>query len=131
MLNLANNTLIQGTNTEKSKYTVLHGKKVTVQCGTKCHVHRLNTDTEIKPADRSNKLKTADTLKFCNLKVKTMNNWKCPVPNIAIHDIFVKESVNGILMKDLQEGTLKISGDQEVLGNFTDAVSSFLQIFLR
>ncbi|XP_024888654.1 uncharacterized protein LOC112465371 isoform X2 [Temnothorax curvispinosus] len=56
-------------------------------------------------------------LQFAKLKVPTINNWKCPVPNFKIDDIFVKESVNGILMRDLQERTLKVSGDQVISGN--------------
>lgn len=57
-------------------------------------------------------------LEFAKLKVKTINNWKCPVPNFKIDDIFIKESVNGILMRDLQERTLKVSGDQIISGDF-------------
>lgn len=69
---------------------------------------------------KSRKLEIANhTLKFANLEAKVINNWKCPIPNFAIDDIFVKESVNGMLMENLQEGTLKISGDQEVSGEST------------
>ncbi|XP_014469815.1 PREDICTED: uncharacterized protein LOC106741904 [Dinoponera quadriceps] len=117
MLNLANNILTRGTSTGKSQRTVLYGKKVTVQCKTKCYVRRLNTDTEMRPVERSGKLKSSDqALKFANLKVKAMNNWKCPIPSFEIDDIFVKGTVNGILMETLQEGTLRISGNQTVSG---------------
>lgn len=58
-------------------------------------------------------------LKFTNLKTKVISNWKCPIPNFAIDNILIKESVNGMLMKNLQKRTLKISGDQEISGNLT------------
>lgn len=57
------------------------------------------------------------TLQYDHLKTKTITNWKCPVPNFKIDDIFVKESINGLLMQNLQENTLKVSGNQVISGN--------------
>lgn len=118
-LNSANSLLMQGTeNTEGSERTILYGKKITVKCKTSCRIHRIITDDEIKPTAKYVNSEAANqTLEFTNLKVKTINDWKCPIPNFNIDDISVKGSINGILMQDLQEKTLKISGDQEVSGN--------------
>ncbi|XP_019699980.1 uncharacterized protein LOC105189727 [Harpegnathos saltator] len=116
-LNLANKTLAERTSGEKFNHTIVYGKKVTVQCKTNCYVHHLNTDSEIGPTYNSKRPNTINrSLKFANLKVKAINNWRCPIPNFVVKDIFVKESINGISMKKLQEETLKISGDQEVSG---------------
>lgn len=116
---MTNSLLAQKTeDTKGSKRTVLYGKKVTVKCKTSCYIHRIITDNKIKSSKYVNTAEAANqTLKFAKLKVKTINDWKCPVPNFNIDDISVKESINGILMQDLQEKTLKISGDQEVSGN--------------
>ncbi|XP_011693850.1 PREDICTED: uncharacterized protein LOC105453515 isoform X2 [Wasmannia auropunctata] len=114
-LNLTSSLLAQGID-ERLKHAVLHGKKITVKCKTNCHVHRIITDGGINFA----KYVESDpnqTQEFAKLKVKTINNWKCPVPNLKIDDIFVKGTINGISMRDLQEGTLKVSGDQVVSGN--------------
>ncbi|KAM0726481.1 hypothetical protein ACS0PU_007665 [Formica fusca] len=117
-LNATNSFLAQETeHTEESKRTVLYGKKITVKCKTSCRIHRIITDDEVKPAAKYVNSEIANqTLEFAKVKVKTINDWKCPVPNFNIDDISVKESINGILMPDLQEKTLKISGDQEVSG---------------
>jgi len=114
-LNLTRSLLAQRK--EEPKYATLHGKKITVKCKTNCHVHRIITDGGIKPTAKYMESEP-QILQFANLKVKTINNWKCPVPNFKmIDDIFVKESVNGILMQDLQEKTLKVSGDQVISGD--------------
>ncbi|XP_070162269.1 uncharacterized protein [Polyergus mexicanus] len=117
-LNATNSLLAQETeNTEESKRAVLYGKKITVKCKTSCRIHRIITDDEVKPAAKYINSKIANqTLEFAKVKVKTINDWKCPVPNFNINDISVKESINGILMRDLQEETLKIVGDQKVSG---------------
>lgn len=117
---MANDLLTQRTESTKgSKRTVLYGKKVTVKCKTSCYIHRIITDNIVKSSKYVNTAEAANqTQKFAKLKVKTVNNWKCPVPYFNIDDISVKESINGILMRDLQEKTLKISGDQEVSGIF-------------
>ncbi|XP_077278366.1 uncharacterized protein LOC143906276 isoform X2 [Temnothorax americanus] len=107
-LNLTRSLLAERT--EDAKHTILHGKKITVKCKTNCHIHRIITDGGIKSTANQ-------VLQFANVKVPTINNWKCPVPNFKIDDIFVKESVNGLLMRDLQERTLKVSGDQVISGN--------------
>lgn len=119
-LDAANDLLMQTSENinKESKRRILYGKKITVKCKTSCHIHRIITDDEIKPAIKYVNLKAANqTLEFANLKVKTINDWKCPIPNFKIDDISVKESINGILMQDLQEKTLKTSGNQEVSGN--------------
>lgn len=118
-LNATNSFLAQETeHTEESKRTVLYGKKITVKCKTSCRIHRIITDDEVKPAAKYVNSEIANqTLEFAKVKVKTINDWKCPVPNFNIDDISVKESINGILMRDLREKTLKISGDQEVSGS--------------
>lgn len=116
-LNLTRSLLQRKENAEKSKYATLHGKKIKVKCKTNCHVYRIITDGGIKPTSKSVESEPNQILQFANLKVKTINNWKCPVPNFKIDDIFVKESVNGILMRDLQEKTLKVSGDQVISGD--------------
>lgn len=117
-LNLMRNVSEQTPeDTERSKYAILHGKKITVKCKTSCYVHRIITDGGIKPTAKYMELQPDQNLEFAKLKVKTINNWKCPVPNFKIDDIFVKGSVNGILMRDLQERTLKISGDQVISGD--------------
>lgn len=114
-LNLTRSLLAQRKE-DVEKYATLHGKKITVKCKTNCHVHRIITDGGIKPTAKYMESEP-QILQFANLKVKTINNWKCPVPNFKIDDIFVKESVNGILMQDLQEKTLKVSGDQVISGD--------------
>ncbi|GAB1868165.1 Closca [Camponotus japonicus] len=116
-LNAVNNFLAQEIeNTKESKRTVLYGKKITVKCKTSCYIHHIIMDNKVKPSKYVNAKAANQTLKLDKLKVKTINDWKCPVPNFNIDDISVKESINGILMRDLQEKTLKISGDQEVSG---------------
>ncbi|KYM83201.1 hypothetical protein ALC53_06469, partial [Atta colombica] len=115
-LNLTNSLLTQRTeNAEKSKHIVLHGKKLTIKCKTNCHIHRIIMDGGIKP--KYVKSKPNEVLQLAKLKVKTLLDWRCPVPNFKIDDIFVKKSINGILMRDLQERALKISGDQVITGN--------------
>lgn len=117
-LNLANSTLARAISAPRSNYTVLHGKKMAIKCKTKCHIHHINTNAEIKSTTKSKNLRSIDqVLEFTNLKVKMLNDWKCPIPDFNIDDIFVKESINGISMKDLQERTLKIYGDQEISGD--------------
>jgi len=119
-LNAVNNFLAQEIeNTKESKRTVLYGKKITVKCKTSCYIHHIIMDNKVKPSKYVNTKAANQTLKLDKLKVKTINDWKCPVPNFNIDDISVKESINGILMRDLQEKTLKISGDQEVSGNLS------------
>lgn len=120
-LNLTSNLLAQRTeDTERFKHTILHGKKITIKCKTNCHVHRIITDGGIKPTAKYVEPEPDQILQFANLKVQTINNWKCPVPNFKeIDDIFVKESINGILMQDLQERALKVSGDQVISGGLT------------
>ncbi|XP_072746368.1 uncharacterized protein [Anoplolepis gracilipes] len=118
-LNAANSLLQETEDKEGSKRRVLYGKKITVKCKSSCHIHHIITDDKIikptaKYSDAANQ-----TLEFAKIRVQTINNWKCPVPNFKIDDISVKESINGILMQDLQEKTLKISGDQEVSGIHT------------
>ncbi|XP_011870378.1 PREDICTED: uncharacterized protein LOC105563408 isoform X2 [Vollenhovia emeryi] len=100
---------------ERSRPVILHGKKITVKCKRNCHVHII-TDGGIKPTAKYVESEPGQILQFSNLKVQTIKNWKCPVPNFKIDDIFVKGSVNGILMRDLQERTLKVSGDQVISG---------------
>ncbi|KYN06038.1 hypothetical protein ALC62_03038, partial [Cyphomyrmex costatus] len=115
-LNLTNSFLTQRTqDAEKSKHTVLHGKKITVKCKTNCHIHRIIMDGGIK--SKYIRFEPNEVLRLTKLKVKTLLDWKCPVPNFKINDIFVKKSINGILMRDLQERTLKVSGDQVITGN--------------
>lgn len=72
-------------------------------------------DGGIKP--KYVKSKPNEVLRLAKLKVKTLLDWRCPVPNFKIDDIFVKKSINGILMQDLQERALKISGDQVITGD--------------
>ncbi|XP_029165434.1 uncharacterized protein LOC114936425 [Nylanderia fulva] len=118
-LNAAKNLLAQTSENinKESKRIILYGKKITVKCKTSCHIHRIVMDDEIKPAIKYvNSEAASQTLEFANLKVKAINDWKCPIPNFNLDDISVKESINGILMQDLQEKTLKTSGDQEVSG---------------
>ncbi|XP_012532717.1 uncharacterized protein LOC105834630 [Monomorium pharaonis] len=117
-LNLTKSLLAQRTeNTDRSKHTILHGKKMTVKCKTNCHIHHVITDGGIKPTVNYVNSEPDEVLEFKEkLKVKTINNWKCPLPNFKIDDIFVKETINGILMRDLQERTLKVSGDQVISG---------------
>lgn len=119
-LNLTSSLLAQRTEDAKRSNTILHGKKITVKCKTNCHVHRIITDGEIKPTAKYVEPEPDQILQFANLKVQKINNWKCPVPNFKeIDDIVVKESINGILMRDLQERTLKVSGDQVISGDLT------------
>ncbi|XP_012224336.2 uncharacterized protein clos [Linepithema humile] len=102
--------------TEGSKHTILYGKKIVVKCKSNCYVRHIITDNKIKPKYNLSEPPIHQTLTLPKLKVNTINNWKCPIPNINVDDISVEESINGILMQDLQEGTLKISGDQEIWG---------------
>jgi len=113
-LNLTNSLLAQKTE-DAERYTILHGKKITVKCKN-CHIHRIIAG-DIKSTKYMQSQIKPFTVQYANVKVKTINNWKCPVPNFKIDDIFVKGSVNGILMRDLQEETLKVSGDQVISGN--------------
>lgn len=112
-----NSTLVQALAVEKSKYIILHGKKISVKCRKKCHVRHIKSDTEIKPTKYKKLEHTNKILEFNSLKVKTMNNWKCPIPNFDLEDLLVKKSINGILMRNLQEETLKIFGDQTLSGD--------------
>ncbi|RLU23456.1 hypothetical protein DMN91_003660 [Ooceraea biroi] len=119
-LNLTNTILAQGIGSvDRSKYTVLHGKKIAVRCNTSCHVRYLKTDSGIMPAAVHKKSEPIDTVRFSHLKVKSINNWKCPVPNLKIDDVLVNGSINGMSMQDLQEKPLKLSGDQEISGKHT------------
>lgn len=113
---------------ERSKHTVLYGKKITVKCKSSCYVRHIITDNKIKPKYNLSE-STHQTLKLPKLKVNTINNWKCPIPNIVVDDISVDKSINGILIQDLQEGTLKISGDQEISGNLILFYFSFFFFF--
>jgi len=113
-LNLTNSLLAQKAE-DAERHTILHGKKITVKCKN-CHIHRVIVGNIKSTKDMQPQAKPF-TVQFANVKVKTINNWKCPVPNFKIDDIFVKESVNGIQMRDLQEGTLKVSGDQVISGD--------------
>lgn len=123
-LNLTNSLLTQRTaDAEKSKHTVLYGKKITVKCKTNCHVHRIITNGGIKPKY----VKSNEVLRLAKLKVKTLLDWKCPVPNFKIDDIFVKKSINGILMRDLQERALKVSGDQIITGDLMHCSGCFFR----
>jgi len=116
-LNLTNTILKQGIGSaDGSRRTVLHGKKIAVKCDTNCYVRYLKTDNGIKPAAKYTKSEPIDTLRFTQLKVKSINDWRCPIPNLKIDDVFVDGSINGMSMQDLQERTLKISGDQEISG---------------
>ncbi|XP_011155669.2 uncharacterized protein LOC105193044 isoform X3 [Solenopsis invicta] len=116
-LNLISSLLAQRTkDVEKSEHVILHGKKITVKCKTNCHVHRIITDDGIKLAAKYVDSEFNEILEFKKLKVKTINNWKCPIPKFKIEDIYVKESINGILMRELQEETLKVSGNQVISG---------------
>ncbi|KAL0105372.1 hypothetical protein PUN28_016792 [Cardiocondyla obscurior] len=131
-LNQMRKFLKQSTeNIENSKYPTLDGKKITVKCKTNCHIHRISTSGGIKPIKYVKP--ESNQIELPNLKVKTINNWKCPVPNYKIDDIFVKESVNGILMEDLKERTLKVTGDQVISGNhvFTDLHATNVSIPLN
>lgn len=122
-LNLTRSLLERRTeNAERSKNEILHGKKITVKCKTNCHVHHIITDGGIKPTAKY--MEPDQILQFANLKVKTINNWKCPVPNYKIDDILVTKSVNEILMRDLQERTLKVSGDQVISGDLMHLYAS-------
>lgn len=123
-LNLTRSVLEQKPeDAERSKYAVLHGKKITVKCKTNCYVHHIITNGGIKSA-KYMKSQPDQNLEFAKLKVKTINNWKCPAPNFKIDDIFVKESINDILMRDLQERALKVSGDQIISGNLIHYISA-------
>jgi len=116
-LNLTNSILKQGIGSaDGSRHTVLHAKKIMVNCDTNCHVRYLKTDNEVRPAARYRQSEPIDVLRFTQLKVKSINNWRCPIPNLKIDEVFVDGSINGVSMQDLQEGTLKISGDQEISG---------------
>lgn len=97
---------------------MLYGKKITVKCKSNCYVRHIITDNKIKPKNNlSESIRTHQTLELSKLKVNTIHNWKCPVPNVIVDDISVDGSINGISMQDLREGTLKVSGDQEISGN--------------
>lgn len=102
---------------ENPESMILHGKKLTVKCKGNCYVNRLITESKIEY--ETGKGKKSINKMFNNLKVNTINNWKCPIPNINVEDIYVKEFVNGISMQKLQKETLRISGDQNVSGNFS------------
>lgn len=115
--NLTNNLLKQGIRgLDRSNYTVLHGRKIAVKCSSNCYVRNLKTDTGIKPIAKYRQSEPIEILRFTQLKVKAINDWKCPVPNPKIDDVFVSGTINGMSMQTLQKETLKISGDQEILG---------------
>lgn len=89
-----------------------------IKCGTRCYVRHIDTDTELKSTAKFRKLESTNrVLQFNNLKVKMLDNWKCPIPDFGVDDIFVKESINGISMQSLREKTLKTFGDQEISSN--------------
>lgn len=119
-LNLTNTLAQQAASVDGSEHrsTVLHGKKVSVKCDTNCYVRHLRTDkADIESAaGYGKKSEPIDTLRFNHLKVKTINNWRCPIPNLKMDNVLVNGPVNGISMQDLREKTLKISGDQEISG---------------
>jgi len=127
-LNSSKSVLVQEA--EKSKYTVLYGKKVAIKCRSNCYVRHIITDNKIKPKYNLSE-SIHQTLELSKLKVNTINNWKCPIPNIVVHDISVEKSINGISMQDLQEGTLKISGDQEISGNLIQYIHLFTSFLFK
>ncbi|KAL6265402.1 hypothetical protein P5V15_002198 [Pogonomyrmex californicus] len=120
-LNLTKNFLAQEEDA-KSKQ-ILRGRKITVKCKTDCYVHRIVVNDGVLKSinkERFKKSKSSNqTIHFAQMKAKTIDNWKCPIPNFNIDDIFVKESVNGISIQDLKEKTLKVSGNQVVTGKHT------------
>ncbi|XP_020292032.1 uncharacterized protein LOC109858817 [Pseudomyrmex gracilis] len=117
---------------KNSESMIIHGKKLTVKCKTNCYVNRLITKSQIKYENIKN-VKQSVRKRFDTTKVNTINNWKCPVPNINVDDVFVKESVNGISMQKLEKETLRMSGDQNVSGKhiFTNLYATNVSIPLN
>ncbi|XP_017791112.1 PREDICTED: uncharacterized protein LOC108573234 [Habropoda laboriosa] len=98
----------------------LHAKRIQVKCKIKCKINKLNVKRNanlLSKLTMSNNM-NAD-LSYKKLKVKEIKNWKCPFVSLPIEDIIIDKSINGISLSNLLENALKVSANQEVLGEHT------------
>lgn len=58
-------------------------------------------------------------LTFENVKVRLTGKLPCPKPAISLKNVIVSENVNGMAFESLGEDLLRVTGDQEVTGEFT------------
>nr|XP_034184689.1 uncharacterized protein LOC117606412 [Osmia lignaria] len=97
--------------------TSLSAKKIQMRCKTTCRINKVNikgnTDLLLKLKVLPNKNEVSS---FKTLKVKEIKNWKCPIFNLLIDNIVVSKSINGMLLENLHKNTLKITGNQTILG---------------
>lgn len=53
-------------------------------------------------------------LTFISLKIENIDNFKCPIPAFTPKTFDLKGLINDVSLSDLQENTLKTSGNQMI-----------------
>ncbi|CAK9826786.1 hypothetical protein ANTRET_LOCUS4568 [Anthophora retusa] len=98
----------------------LRVKRIQVKCKARCKVNRMNIrGNTVLLSKLTMPNNTNEKLSYKKLKVQKIKNWKCPFLSLPIEDITIDKSINGISLSHLQNNVLKVTGNQEVLGEHT------------
>ncbi|XP_015188612.1 PREDICTED: uncharacterized protein LOC107072855 [Polistes dominula] len=110
-----NDYLNKKINNSNIQLKTLRANKVQVRCESQCKVNNIIITGKDNPLFKLKSIKDINqNITFSNLKVKNINNFKCPIIALTPTNLYLKGLINNVSLSDLQENTLKISGDQIV-----------------
>ncbi|XP_043493312.1 uncharacterized protein LOC122518436 [Polistes fuscatus] len=110
-----NDYLNKKINNSNIQYKTLRANKVQVTCKSQCKVNNVIITGKDNPLLTLKSIEDINqTITFSNLKVENINNFKCPIIALTPTNLHLKGLINNVSLSDLQENTLKISGDQIV-----------------
>ncbi|XP_014606540.1 PREDICTED: uncharacterized protein LOC106788102 [Polistes canadensis] len=110
-----NDYLNKKINNSNVQYKTLRANKVQVTCKSQCKVNNVIITGKDNPLLKLKSIEDINqNITFSNLKVENINNFKCPIIALTPTNLHLKGLINNVSLSDLQENTLKISGDQIV-----------------
>ncbi|KAI4502427.1 hypothetical protein M0802_002339 [Mischocyttarus mexicanus] len=109
------NDTLNKINNSNNRLKTLRANKVQVTCESQCKVNNIIIKGKDNPLLKLISIKDINqNITFSNLKIENINNYKCPVIALTPKNLYLKGLINNVSLFDLQENTLKISGNQIV-----------------
>ncbi|XP_046826802.1 uncharacterized protein LOC124427654 [Vespa crabro] len=113
-----NDSLNQRINNNNNQFKTLRAHKVKVTCKSLCKVDNIIIKEKINPLSKLRSIENINqNLTFTSLKIENIDNFKCPIPAFTPKNFDIKGLINDISLLDLQENTLKTSGNQMITGD--------------